>query len=100
MTRPAQRARWLAELAQMLDEAQELVSYLAVARGACVETLEVSARLEAARAEVQSLRCCWSAGIFKEIDPDCCKRSPWDRAVAEQQAQFLSTVVCSSSTAN
>jgi hypothetical protein len=52
----ADTARWLAELAQALEEAQELVNSLAFARGHYVETLDVSARLETAQAEVRSLR--------------------------------------------
>ena len=47
----AERARWLAELAQVLQEAQELVSQLAVARGRKSEALDVCARLEAAYAQ-------------------------------------------------
>jgi hypothetical protein len=79
-------ARWLAELAQVLDEAQELVNRLAVARGACAEMLDASARLEAARAEVQSLRRGQWARIVKEIHPNWMKSQPWDRALAEQRA--------------
>ena len=51
-----ENAQWFAELAQALEEAQQLVNSLAFARGHYVETLDVSTRLEAARAEVRSLR--------------------------------------------
>jgi hypothetical protein len=77
----AERARWLAELAQVLGEAQELVIRLVEADGRRAEALDVSARLEAARAEVQSLRRSRLAGMPGDFDPDWSKHLPWDRAL-------------------
>ena len=82
----AERARWLAELAQVLQEAQELVSELAVARGRKSEALDVCARLEAARAQVQSLRRSRMGESPEQVDPIWTEHLPWDRAVPERRA--------------
>ena len=50
------RARWLAELARAIDEAQQLVWRLAVVRGDNIRTSEIYGRLEAARDEVERLQ--------------------------------------------
>jgi hypothetical protein len=75
-----QRARWLAELAQVLDEAQALVSGLAEIQGPRVETLDLSARLEAARAEVQSLRRSRTRPTPSHTSVDWSSEAPWHRA--------------------
>jgi hypothetical protein len=72
----ADTARWFAELAQALEEAQELVNSLAFARGQYVETLDVSARLEAAQAEVRSLRHSRMDATIKDFDPNWRKYMP------------------------
>jgi hypothetical protein len=82
----AERARWLAELAQVLQDAQELVSRLAVARGRKSEALDVCARLEAAYAEVQSLRRSRTSESVANIDSNWSKHLPWDRALPERSA--------------
>jgi hypothetical protein len=82
----AERARWLAELAQVLQEAQELVSRLAVARGRKSEALDVCARLEAAYAQVQSLRRSRTSQSPGNVDPIWSEHLPWDRALPEQSA--------------
>jgi len=81
-----ERARWLAELAPVLQEAQELVSRLAVARGRKSEALDVCARLEAAHAEVQSLRRSRISQSSGKVDPNWSKHLPWDRALPERSA--------------
>ena len=81
-----ERARWLAELAQALDEAQEVVKSFASAGGSYAETLDVSARLEAARAEVQSLRRSRMGNTLEEFDPKWIQHIPWDHAMKEQRA--------------
>ena len=53
---PAERARWLAELAAAIEEAQRVAWRLGVAEGDSSEAKELYARLEVARAEVESLR--------------------------------------------
>ena len=82
----AERAQWLAELAQVLQEAQELVSQLAVARGRKSEALDVCARLEAAYALVQSLRRSRTSQSPENVDPIWSKHLPWDRALPERSA--------------
>ncbi len=51
-----QRARWLAELAASIDEAQRVAWRLGVTEGNNAEAKELYGRLEAARVEVESLR--------------------------------------------
>jgi hypothetical protein len=82
----AERARWLAELAQVLRQAQDLASRLAVAQGRKSEALDVCARLEAAYAEVQSLRRSRMSQSAQFIDPNWSKHLPWDRALPERSA--------------
>jgi acyl-CoA reductase-like NAD-dependent aldehyde dehydrogenase len=77
----ATRARWLAELAEAIEEAQELVIRLAAAEGRRAEALDLSVRLGAARAEVQSLRRNRITDAAGHIDPDWSKQLPWERAL-------------------
>ena len=82
----AERAQWLAELAQVLEQAQELVSRLAVAEGRRGEALDVFARLEAARAEVQLLRRARISEIPENLDPDRRNQLSWNRPWPERDA--------------
>ena len=82
----AERARWPAELEQVLQEARELVSRLAVAQGRKRETLDVCARLETAYAEVQRLRRSRMSEPSGNIDPNWSQHLPWDRALPEPSA--------------
>jgi hypothetical protein len=82
----AERARWLAELAQVLEQAQELMSRLAVADRRRGEVLDVSARLEAARAEVQALRRARLSEPPENLDPEWPRQLPWDRHWPERRA--------------
>ena len=50
------RARWLAELARAVDEAQQLVWRLAALRGDNVRSSEIYGQLEAARDEIERLQ--------------------------------------------
>jgi hypothetical protein len=52
----ADRARWLAELAEAIDQAQRVAWALGIAEGDDTEARELYGRLESARAEVESLR--------------------------------------------
>ena len=52
----AARARWLAELAQAIDEAQCLAWQLGVVEGSNAEALDLYVQLEVARAEVEALQ--------------------------------------------
>jgi len=75
----ADRARWLAELARVLDEAQEMMKHLVVTDARRAEALDLLARLEAARAEVQALRRGRVSELSEEFDPEWRKPFPWDR---------------------
>jgi hypothetical protein len=61
----AHRARWLAELADALEQAQKLSWRIGSSDAGNAEAMELYARLEAARVEVQSLR----LGGFKVAGP-------------------------------
>jgi len=82
----AERAQWLAELAQVLEEAQKLVGRLTVTDARRTEALDLSARLEAARAEVQALRRNRLSEFSRQFDPDWRKSLPWDRPPSERGA--------------
>jgi len=66
---PADRARWLAELAQALDDAQRLFRKLDVRTIPRADAFELYMRIEAARLEVQSLRLSRSLRERAEISP-------------------------------
>ncbi len=51
----AERARWLLELARAIDEAQQVAWQLGAGSGRNAEAVELYARLEAARSEVEAL---------------------------------------------
>jgi hypothetical protein len=72
----AGRARWLAELAAALEEARALVKQLATDE-VRFDMIELSARIEAARFEVQTLRLKRSPGGGQDFDPEWSKDLPW-----------------------
>jgi hypothetical protein len=78
-TAAAERARWLAELAQTLDQAQQLISELGSVRGSSSAALDLSARVEAARAEVRSLRI-RIADLSGQSRREWSKNIPWHRS--------------------
>lgn len=51
----AERARWLADLAHAIDEAQRVAWRIGVVEGTSSVALELYVRLEAARLEVEAL---------------------------------------------
>ncbi len=55
-SRSAERARWLAELADAIDQAQRLLWALAGSDQASAETRALYGQLEAVRGEIDSLR--------------------------------------------
>ena len=64
-----QRARWLAELAQAIAQAQKLAWSLGVVEGDSEEARELYTRLEAVRTEVESLRFNGWGDVRREVDP-------------------------------
>jgi len=69
----AERARWLAELAQALDDAQRLLHQLDLRMVPRAEAFELYMRIEAARLEVQSLRLSRSLRQRAELPPQWMK---------------------------
>ena len=72
----AERARWLAELADALDEARDLVRQLGIEEGR-IDAIDVAARIEAVRNEVQTMRLMRSSGGGQDFDPEWIKNIPW-----------------------
>jgi hypothetical protein len=75
----AKRARWLAELTEALDHARRLVKQLGAAEGR-IEAVELYARIEAVRLEVQTMRLRRSGGNAREFAPEWSKDLPWKRS--------------------
>jgi hypothetical protein len=71
-TSATERARWLAQLALALEEAQKVAWRLGVSEGDNAEAKELYSRIEAARAEVDRLRLSGFRRIREESDPDWC----------------------------
>jgi hypothetical protein len=73
----AERARWLAELAAAVDEAQGLLWRIGVLEGDDAGAKALYGRLESARAEIDCLR-----GVQEldreALDPEWMKLFPWD----------------------
>ena len=65
----AQRARWLAELADAIEEAQRIAWRLGISEGDDPDARNLYARLEATRDEVDSLQRGGWAGAQQQLDP-------------------------------
>ena len=74
----AERARWLAEMAAALIDAQQLVWDFGLATGSA-EAMELYARIEAAFSEVQALRLGRSSIAHCEDDPNWTEILPWSK---------------------
>jgi hypothetical protein len=79
----AQRARWLAELSNALEEAQTLLWSLDAADLRKVDVLDLSARLEAARAEVRALRLGRTGEQASQFSPNWTNQLLWDRPIED-----------------
>ena len=82
--RPAavERARWLAELAHAVAEAQRVALSLGVSRGKCAESELLYVRLELVRIEVETLRRGGWTAEPTDFDPLWIRLFPWqDRPV-------------------
>jgi len=75
----AERARWLAELAAAVDEAQRIARTLSVSRGGCAEAEDLYGRLDAVRIEIEDLRRGGWGARATQIDPRWTSLFPWTR---------------------
>lgn len=75
----ALRARWLAELAEALEQARALVKQLGAAEGR-IEAIELYARIEAIRFEVQAMRLGAHRAATEPAGPEWSKNLPWQRS--------------------
>ena len=73
----ADRARWLAEVSQALDEACVLLHALRIKDGEYDLACDLNARIESARFEVRSLRLSRSLQPRDDNDPKWTKFAPW-----------------------
>ena len=74
----AARARWLAELADALDRAHQLLLELDLQPDLRPDALDLHFRIEAARLEVQLLRLRRSMTPGNEFGPEWTGISPWE----------------------
>ena len=74
-----ERARWLTELAESLEQAQKLAWRMGLLDGNSVEAMELYGRLEAARLEAQSLRFGQFGAAQREYGPNWVDLTPWAR---------------------
>ena len=70
----AAQARWLAELAHALDEARLLIKQLGAGR---TDAVELYARVDALRLEVEMIRLRRSTGTGRNSDPKWANNTPW-----------------------
>lgn len=78
----AERARWLAELAEALDQAQRLVWTLGASVPRTAEVMELYGRLDSAQAEVQMLR--FRRGNGNREPDSVWPELPWQRSGVER----------------
>jgi hypothetical protein len=74
----AQRASWLAELAEALEDARALVKQLGAMEGR-IGAVELYARIEAVRFEVQAMRLGGGAPVGTHSGPEWTRNLPWQR---------------------
>ena len=79
MISATERARWLAELAAAMDEAQALLWRIGVTEGDHADARELFGRIEATRGEIERLRGIREA-THADFDPN------WTKLFAEMEA--------------
>ena len=72
----ARRAQWLADLAEALDEARRLMKQLGATEGQ-LEAVELYARIEAIRLEIEAIRLGRRYASRDELDPKWIGIIPW-----------------------
>ncbi|HEY6049073.1 MAG TPA: hypothetical protein VIV07_08525 [Sphingomicrobium sp.] len=75
-TSAADRARWLAELGSALDEARRVMKRLGAAEGR-IEAVELYARIEAVRLEVEAMQLAMPIAADEGSGPKRIKSPPW-----------------------
>jgi hypothetical protein len=80
-----ERARWLRELAEALEQAQKLAWRMGLLDGNSVEAMELYGRLEAARLEAQSLRLGQFGAAQREYGPNWVEFTPWAHDSARER---------------
>ena len=73
----ADRARWLAELSESLDEAQKLLMRLGIGTAESPLEMELYLRIEGARCAVQGLRLRPMGTFTEATGPEWSKMPPW-----------------------
>jgi hypothetical protein len=72
----AARARWLAELAEALEEARQVMKQLGAAAGR-IEMVELYNRIDALALDVETMRRMRSARSPEHVRPEWSKNIPW-----------------------
>jgi hypothetical protein len=75
-TSAADRARWLAELGAALEEARRVMKRLGAAEGR-IEAVELYARIEAVRLEVEAMQLAVPTAADEGSGPKWIKSPPW-----------------------
>lgn len=78
-TAAVEHSRWLAELAEAIDQAQRLARTLSATGSNSAEAKELFRRLESVRIEVDALRRGGWVTRSTEIDPLRTNSFPWNR---------------------
>jgi hypothetical protein len=71
------RARWLVELADALEQAQRLTWRMGLSGGGNADAMELYGRLEAARVEAQSLQLGGFKAASSQYSPAWIELLPW-----------------------
>ena len=79
-TSAVERARWLAELAEAIEEAHRVVKQLGAADEE-IGAIELYTRIEAVRLETRAMRLRRSNAWEQEFRPEWIKDIPWKRSV-------------------
>lgn len=72
----AARARWLAEVAEALDEARRVIKQLGATAGS-IELVELYNQIDALALDVDMMRRMRSSGGNGHLDPEWTKNIPW-----------------------
>jgi len=78
------RARWLAELAAALEEAQRFATLLGNEQPESDELGIIRARIKAVRAELESLRRAGLGELRREVNPEWTNLAKWRGNLVEQ----------------